>query len=371
MIYLDNASSTQIYPEVLEKMKIWQDIYANPSSNHKMGRQAKVAIEESRQTIAELLGAKPSEIFFTSGGSESNNTILYSAIHFLKIKNFVTSTIEHDSVYETLLMFKKLYNIEIHYVSLKPNLEICYDSLQEILESIPNSFVSLMHVNNEIGNISDIKKIGQLCKNNNAYFHSDCVQSIGKQNLNLNDFEINYISASAHKFHGPRGVGILYAKDGQISPLIYGGAQERNIRAGTENVSAIVGCSEALKMSLMNIERDLLFVKSLKLRIIDCLSKKDFIISNGASNDQEKSIPHILNIGIETNDNENFLIYALDAKNICITASSACSSGVEKKSRVVSDPKISPIRVSLSKFNTTNEVDVFCEELIRLCETNQ
>lgn len=373
MIYLDNASTTKIYPEVLEKIIICIEEYGNPSSNHKMGRKAKVAIENARKNIAEILNITPSEVFFTSSGSESNNNILYHAAESLKIKNFISSKIEHDSVYETMIFLKKKHGINIHYIDILEKGEICLKSLEKILAKNTNSFVSLMHINNESGNISDIEKIGDLCKFYKSYFHSDCVQSVGKEKLNLSKINVDYISASAHKFHGPKGVGIMMAKNSNISPMICGGAQEKNIRAGTENVAGIIGCEEALKISVQNLEKDTFKVQKLKSKIIENIYSTEKFILNDSSLKSTNYSPYILNIGIKSKNEDNLIIYLLDNKNICASSSSACSSGVEKKSRVAENiyknKNINPLRISLCRYNTEEEINYFCKTLLEVVKS--
>lgn len=365
MIYFDNASSTKLNDLVFEEMMIWQrDFYANPSSNHKFARKSKVAIENSRNKVAELLGVKPSEVFFTSSATESNNCILQNAVKNLKIKEFITSKLEHDSVFQTIQKISLEKNIKVFFVRNNIDGDLDLNSLEILLKKSKKPFVSLMHINNEISNINDIYSLSEISKRYGAFFHTDCVQSLGKINFKIDD-NFDYISASSHKFHGPKGCGIIYAKNANIESFIYGGSQERNLRAGTENVSSIVGFAKALEISIKDLDKNFLYVENLKKIFIEKILKEEKIKFNGNSGILEKSSPYILNIGIENQDEENFLIYSLDSFGICATASSACSSGVEKKSRVIENlkKKISPIRISLSIYNNENEINFFFEKL--------
>ncbi|MBN2868127.1 MAG: cysteine desulfurase, partial [Flavobacteriaceae bacterium] len=257
-VYLDNAATTAILPEVVDVMtKVLTETYGNPSSTHNYGRNAKAIIEQARKTIAKQLNVSSSEIIFTSGGTEADNFILQSAVKDLNVKTIITTQIEHHAVLNTVNYLSENYDVEIVYLDLDENGQINYNQLSELLESKENVLVSLMHVNNEIGNILDIKNVADLCQANNALFHSDTVQSIGHYHLDLQDIKVDFIAVSAHKFHGPKGVGFAFIrKNSGLHPMIFGGEQERGQRAGTESIHNIAGLETAFKIAYQNLEKD-------------------------------------------------------------------------------------------------------------------
>src|SRR5215470_7192949 len=274
-IYFDNAATTALDKEVLEAMLPYMTThFGNPSSIYSYGRETRLAIETARKTVAKLLNVHPGEIFFTSGGTESNNTAIASAVHDLGCKHIISSPIEHHAVLHTVEHYA-CGDVTYSHVQLLPNGHVNLDDLEQQLASHDERcLVTLMHANNEIGNLLDLHAVGNLCKKYNAIFHSDCVQTVGHYPLDLRKTPVHFISGSGHKFHGPKGVGILYVNDNvKINPFIFGGAQERNMRAGTENVYGIVGFAKALELAMNNLEQDRSYIQSLKTYMIEQLKK--------------------------------------------------------------------------------------------------
>jgi len=257
-VYLDNASTTTLRPEVIQEMtKVLTEEYGNPSSTHSLGRSAKNILELSRKSIAKNLNATAQEIIFTSCGTEANNWILRSAVKDLKVNRIITSKIEHHAVLYTALALEKEYGIQVDYVAIKPNGEIDITDLVELLSQEKKTLVSLMHVNNETGTVLDLERIGRICQEHNVLFHSDTVQSIGKTTIDLHKIPVDFIVASAHKFHGPKGVGFAFIrKNSGLQPLFFGGEQEKGLRAGTEALHQIAGMAKALELSYSNLETE-------------------------------------------------------------------------------------------------------------------
>lgn len=364
-IYFDNAATTPIDPEVISEMtEAMQEIYGNPSSAHQEGRKARSLIEISRKEISALLNCSPGEIIYTSGGSEADNLILYNAVSNLKVEKIISSRIEHPAVLNTLNSLSKKYQTEAVYVNLDSSGNIDYDHLEQLLkDSNKKTLVSLMLVNNETGNILDALRVSELCKIYKALFHSDTVQFIAHLPLDLQQIPIDFITASAHKFHGPKGVGFAYFKKGYgIEPLITGGEQEKGARAGTENIHSILGMTKALKIASEQRKKDQEFLKELKHYFIQNL-KRSFpeIKFNGNSDDSLKSVHHILNIRFPKEI--PMLLFNLDLKGIAASGGSACQSGSSKDSHVLGnildqdELKKTSVRFSFSKFNTKKEAD--------------
>jgi cysteine desulfurase len=372
--YLDNASTTMMHPGVIEAMLPYMcEYFGNPSSLHRYGRKAKVAIENSRSDISKLVGAAPAEIFFTSGGTEGNNIILRSAINSLGITDVISSPLEHASVFVTLNVLEAQKKIKLHFIDIDSAGQICYDSLEKLLKRLKKPLLSLMHANNEIGNLIDLHLVGGLCRKYGALFHTDSVQTIGKYNIELSSLPVDFAVASAHKFHGPKGIGFIYVKSGvQIEPYFTGGAQERNMRAGTESVASIVGMGKALSMSLTSLNVDKDYIIRLKSSMIDRLRVNESFFFNGSSSNIEKSLYTILNVGIRIEDRENMLLFSLDAAGVCVSAGSACSSGSSKVSRVISTLHnglpTTALRFSFSKYNSIDDISHACEKLILFSE---
>ncbi|WP_272022379.1 cysteine desulfurase family protein [Olleya namhaensis] len=372
-VYFDSAATTQIRPEVIDKMtKVMQECYGNASSTHSFGRSAKAWIEQARKTVAKLLNVSASEIVFTSGGTEADNLALLSAVRDLGVKNIITSRIEHHAVLHTVQQIQREYDITINYVDLDGNGHVDYKHLEQLLQTSEKTLVSLMHVNNEVGNILDIKRVADMCKSNQALFHSDTVQSVGHYKLDLQEITIDFMAVSGHKFHGPKGVGFAFIrKNSGLKPLIFGGEQERGHRAGTEAVHNIVGLEEALKLSYQNLEEEQAYITTLKTYFIKQLETNfPGVGFNGSSADFEKSTYTVLNTCLPiAPEKALILLFQLDLKGIACSKGSACQSGSSKGSHVLSqilsddDMQKPSLRFSFSKYNTTEEIDYVIEVL--------
>lgn len=369
-IYFDNAASAPLDPEVLEVMiQCYRDSNGNPSSIHTNGREARVLIERARKNIARLLGTSPSEIFFTSGGTEADNMALISSCLTYGLKHLITSRIEHHAVLHSADFLAKHHGVEIHYVRLHPDGSVDLDSLEVLLKAFPKSIVSLMEANNEIGNISPIHSIGALCRTYGALFHSDTVQTVGHFRHDLKNTPIDFISASAHKFHGPKGTGFIYINaDKHLEPLLHGGSQERNMRGGTENVAGIVGMSFALEKAYNNLDKDREYILGLKLALKKGLEDVlGDVVFNGLSGDAEKSLYTVLSVGLPPNDDNEMVVFNLDIQKISASAGSACTSGTNIGSHVLQTIGAAEdrghIRFSFSRFNTMEEVQYVVEAM--------
>lgn len=369
-IYLDNAATTPIDLRVFEAMTPYlTELFGNPSSIHQYGREIRSAVEQARKKVADIFNVAPSEIFFTSGGTEADNTIINNAIYSLGIKHAITSKIEHHAVLHTLQHMEEAGKISLHFVELDRKGQVNYDSLENLLKSHKNAFVSLMHANNEIGNLLDLERVGDLCHENNAFFHSDTVQTLGHIDIDLSKINIQSIAGSAHKFHGPKGVGLMYINaDQKIPPLLIGGGQERNMRGGTENVSGIIGLAKALELSYEEKEESHTKLLQFKKYTIDQLTSRFNNISfNGLSADLEKSLNKVLSISIPGIEDNDMLLFNLDINGIAISGGSACASGTSIGSHVLDaldlDQNLGTLRISFSKFNTKEEIDYFIEKL--------
>ena len=364
-IYLDNAATTQIDEEVIEVIhSSMRGNFGNPSSVHQFGRKAKSAVETARKKIAKHFNVTASEIIFTSGGTEADNLILQNAVLNLKVKRIVTSKIEHHAVLHTCNHLKKTYNIIVDYVDVDEFGTVNTDHLEELLSgSATKTLVSLMLINNEIGNFLDVEKVAAICKENNVLFHSDTVQSVGHYPIDLQKTPIDFIVASAHKFHGPKGVGFAYFKKGfGILPMFYGGEQEMGARSSTENVHSILGMEKALSIAVSNLEKDKSYIEGLKKHFISELKGiSNTIQFNGLSSNFTKSSYTILNVRFPyTND---MLLFSLDMAGIAVSGGSACQSGSSKGSHVLAeilndiDADRTSVRFSFSKFTRKEEID--------------
>ena len=374
-VYFDNAATTPLYPEVVEKItEVLSNTYGNPSSTHALGRGAKSLIEYSRKQIAKELNALPSEIIFTSGGTEADNFILHSCVRDLGVQVVISSLIEHHAVLHTLEVLAKEYPIQIVYVNLTERGDIDLQHLKNLLEQYTEKkvLVSLMHLNNEIGNILPLKEVAILCKEKGAYFHSDTVQSVGHYPINLQEIPVDFITASAHKFHGPKGVGFAFIRKGIVlHSIITGGEQEKGLRAGTEAVHNIAGMEVAFNLCYKNLNKNTEKLKNLKQYFIHQL-KHHFpeIVFNGTSESLEESSYAIVNVGFPAlQHQDNTLLFQLDLKGIACSKGSACQSGSVQVSHVLSAfmPKEAlqypSLRFSFSAFNTIEEVDFLIESL--------
>lgn len=371
-IYLDNAASSPLDPRVLEVMMPYLTTkFGNPSSIHAYGREARAAIEKSRKQIAELLNTSPSEIFFTSGGSEADNMALRGCVQTHAVEQLITSPLEHHAVLHTAEELQAA-NVQLNKVEVDSIGLLNLEHLESLLQGTKNALVSLMHGNNEIGNLNDIETIARLCKEYKVYFHSDTVQTMGHYKFDLQRVPVDYIVGSAHKFHGPKGVGFIYINaDKPIKPLLYGGPQERNMRGGTENVSGIVGMAKALELAYANLDQDKAHILSLKSHMINTLKDRISDLSfNGLSGDLDKSLYTVLNISIPAGEESDMLLFNMDIEGIAASAGSACTSGTQIGSHVLegihSDPDRAYIRFSFSRMNTIEEVDKAVEVLVRV-----
>lgn len=360
-IYFDSAASTALHPEVLNEMiPFLTEHPGNPSSTHAFGRKMKAAIEQARKDIAQSINASPLEIVFTSCGTESNNLAIKGAVSKFKVQHLITSKIEHKCVLNTCLEIEK-QGVELHYVDVDQQGYFDLTQLNELLERLEGKkLVTLMHANNEIGTINNIKEIGQICERHNALFHSDTVQTVAHYPLDVQDYKIHYMSGSAHKFHGPKGIGFLYVrKDVRIEPQILGGGQERGFRSGTENVAGIVGMAKALEISNSNFESDKARILSLKKYFIEEL--KSNITDIAFNGDIKNGLYTVLSVSFPPSLSNDMLLFNLDIAGIAVSGGSACSSGANTGSHVLDainhDLKRKAIRFSFSNQNTKEEVD--------------
>lgn len=370
-IYLDNAATTALHPEVIEVItKVMQETYGNPSSTHQFGRKARAIVEATRKAIAKHFNVSSQEVVFTSGGSEADNLILRNAVENLGVTHIITSKIEHHAVLHTVEALKRENEITVSYVNLNRKGDIDYKHLENLLAALKGkTLVSLMQINNEIGNMLDVAKVCDLCKKYNALFHSDTVQVIGHFTLDLQKNPIDFIAASAHKFHGPKGVGFAIIKKGfGIKPILIGGEQERGARAGTENVHNIAGMHRALDIAYAEMTQDRQQIKELKKYFIAQLEQLNSAIDfNGNSDDLEKSTYTILNVRFPKEI--PMLLFTLDLKAIAASGGSACQSGSNKGSHVLTtilpekEAKKTSVRFSFSKYTTKNELDYVIEVL--------
>jgi cysteine desulfurase len=369
-VYLDNAATTQIDPEVIEVMlPILNNGFGNPSSIHSFGRESRSLIEKARKNVARHLNCTPGEIFFTSGGTEADNMAIRCGMIDLGINHAITSKIEHHAVGHTLEDLSSKGLIKLSYVNLDDKGNVDLEHLDELLKTNQRSFVSLMHANNEIGNLLSLEKVADICEKCDAIFHSDTVQTMAHYTFDLKTINIHFITGAAHKFHGPKGNGFLYINENiKIKPLIYGGGQERNMRAGTENVYGIVGLSKAMDVSYSDLDEHRKHIESLKIRMIEGLKKSiPEVEFNGESANIEKSLYTVLNVMFPQTDIGEMLFYNLDILGIASSGGSACSSGSNIGSHVLrnigADMMRPSLRFSFSKFNTEEEIDYTINQL--------
>lgn len=369
-VYLDNAATTPIDQEVLEVMiPILQDGFGNPSSIHSFGRVSRSLIERARKNVAKHLNCTPGEIFFTSGGTEADNMAIRCGMVDLGINHAITSKIEHHAVGHTLEDLASKGMIKLSYVDLDEKGNVDLSHLEELLKTNNRSFVSLMHANNEIGNLLDIHAVGELCQSYDAIFHSDTVQTMAHYTFDLENLNIQFITGAAHKFHGPKGNGFLYINsDVKINPFISGGGQERNMRAGTENVYGIVGLSKAMDVSYRDLQEHRKHIEGLKIRMIKGLKEAiPGVEFNGESDQLEKSLYTVLNVLFPQTEIAEMLFYNLDIMGIASSSGSACSSGSNLGSHVLRgigvDMNRPSLRFSFSKYNTQEEIDYTVSQL--------
>jgi cysteine desulfurase len=368
-IYFDNAATTALDPQVLEAMMPYlTKMFGNPSSIYSYGREARLAVENARKTVAKILGAHPAEIFFTSGGTEASNTAIVAAVRDLGCHHIITSSIEHHATLHTVEYLHKQGEAAVSYVNLLPNGHIDMEHLEQLLaQSEEKVLVTLLHANNEIGNILDLQAVGELCKLYGAIFHSDTVQTVGHYPFDLRNTPVHFITGAGHKFHGPKGTGILYVNENvKISPLIHGGSQERNMRAGTENVAGIVGFAKALELATAQYEEESAYIRGIKFYMAEQLKKHmKGIHFNGDA--MGRSLYTVLNTSFPKTEKSEMILFNLDMAGICASGGSACTSGADLGSHVIrainNNPNQVAVRFSFCKHNTKVEVDTLVSAL--------
>jgi len=368
-IYFDNAATTPLDEEVFKAMvPFFTEKFGNPSSIYSYGRETRMAIESARKSVAKILNAHPSEIFFTSGGTESTNTAINAAVNDLGCTHIISSPLEHHATLHSIEHLAETGKVKLSYVKILSNGLIDYDDLERLLkENKEKCLVSLMHANNEIGNITDIEKVAELAEKYDAILNVDTVQTVGHFPIDLQKLHVHFINAAAHKFHGPKGIGMLYInRNIKIHPLINGGSQERNMRAGTENIYGIVGLAKALELAVANMEEESSRIKEVKNYMKETLLKNiPGVHFNG--NPEGKCLYTVLSVAFPKTEKSDMLLFNLDINNICASGGSACTSGAEAASHVISaisqNPNQTTVRFSFSKYNTKEEVDVVVEKL--------
>lgn len=368
-VYLDNAATTPLDKEVMKAMvEVMEQSYGNPSSIHAHGREVRTIVEKARKNVANLLHTAPANIFFTSGGTEADNTAIRSAIQDLGITHAITSRIEHHAVGHTLEMLEKTGKITLSYVDIDSKGNIDFTHLEELLSKADRSLVSLMHANNEIATITDIESVGELCEQYGAIFHCDTVQTMGHYPFDVSKLKAHFVVCSAHKLHGPKGVGFLYVNPSiKINPMIYGGSQERNMRGGTENVYGIAGLSKALSIAHEHMQDHREHIQSLKTYMMEQLKAAIPNIHFNGETAADKSLYTVLSVCFPEMDMADMLLFNLDINGISASGGSACSSGTDIGSHVLTaigaDANRPSVRFSFSKLNTKEEIDYVVEKV--------
>ena len=374
-VYFDNAATTPMDPEVIDVMHdVMKNVYGNPSSTHEAGRAAKVLIEKARKSIAETLHCSPGELIFTSGGTEANNIALQCSSCDLGVDRIISSPVEHHAVLHTVEHLIESDEVSVDFVKLTESGQVDMEHLEQLLQKGGECLVSLMHVNNETGNLLDLHKVAELCEKYGAYFHADTVQGVGHYPYDLQKLKIHFLTCAAHKFHGPKGVGFLYVnKDIKMKPLLHGGSQERGMRAGTENSYGIAGMEKAIEVAYRDLDKDKAYIEGIKSYMIEQLKKHiPHVAFNGTCTQLDKSVYTVLNVRFPESKAGAMLLFQLDMAGIAISSGSACSSGSDLGSHVLKamlreeqldDPSI---RFSFSKYNTREEVDYAVSKLKEL-----
>ena len=372
-VYFDNAATTPIDKEVLKEMyQVMEHQFGNPSSIHAHGREVRTIIERARKTIAGLLHTSASQIFFTSGGTEADNTAIRCGIIDHGIKHAISSRIEHHAVLHTLENLEKNGIIKLSFLDVDSKGNIDLNHLDELLRNNERSFVSLMQANNELGTITDMEKVGTICEQYNAVFHCDTVQTIGHYPHDLSKLKVHFMVCAAHKLHGPKGIGFLYInQDIKINPMIFGGSQERNMRGGTENVYGIAGLAKSLTIAYQNMEEHQEHIQGLKTYMMQQLIENVPGIEFNGETDADKSLFTVLNVSFPEMDMADMLLFSLDIAGISASGGSACSSGTNIGSHVLTgigaNPARPAVRFSFSKFNTVEEVDFVVDKIKEIC----
>ncbi|OKS85454.1 cysteine desulfurase family protein [Mucilaginibacter polytrichastri] len=375
-VYLDNAATTPMDPEVLKEMyKVMENHFGNPSSIHAHGREARSLLEKARRTVATLLHASPAEIFFTSGGTEADNMAIRCGIMDYGLKHAITSRLEHHAVLHTLEAMEKAGLIKLSFVDVTQTGEIDYKHLEKLLQDNERSLVSIMHANNELGTLNNIELIGDLCEQYNAIYHCDTVQTAGHYPHDLSKLKVHFMVCSAHKLHGPKGVGFLYVSHKvKINPMIYGGAQERNMRGGTENIYGIAGLAKALEMAYADMEEHQNHIQGLKTYMMERLKAQVAGIHFNGETDPAKSLYTVLNVSFPEMEMADMLLFNLDISGISASGGSACSSGTNIGSHVLTaigaNPDRPAVRFSFSKNTTKEEIDYTVNKVREICLVN-
>ena len=367
-IYLDNAATTQIDPKVVASVcEVMEGNYGNPSSTHGFGRSARAEIEKARRKVSSYLNVSPAEVFFTSGGTEADNMAVMCSIRDLGVRHIITSKIEHHAILHSVEASEESENVSVSFVNLHPDGHVDLDHLKELLDTNEKTLVSLMHANNEIGNLIDLKTVSAMCRAAGAYFHSDTVQTMCHYKFDLSELDIDFITASAHKFHGPKGIGFLYINGNvSVKPMIHGGSQERNMRGGTENIYGIVGLAKAMEIANEEMEAHHNHIQGLKTYMISRMSETiPGVRFNGDA--KGRSLYTVLNVCFPDTPISEMLLFNLDILGVSASGGSACTSGSNKGSHVLAeldrDQKRPAIRFSFSKYNTKKEIDVTVNHL--------
>ena len=373
-VYFDNAATTPVDKDVLKAMyEVMETQYGNPSSIHAHGREARTIIEQARKTIASLLHASPAEFFFTSGGTEADNMAIRSGILDHGIKHAITSNIEHHAVVHTLQALEKSGAVKLSYVNVDEKGNVDIQHLESLLQTEDRSFVSLMHANNELGTITDIETVGEICEKYNAIFHCDTVQTIGHYPHDLSKLKVHFLVCAAHKLHGPKGVGFLYINHKiKINPIIYGGSQERNMRGGTENVYGIVGLAKSMEIAYDQMDEHQQYIQGLKSYMISQLQENIPGIDFNGEIAADNSLYTVLNVSFPAMDMAEMLLFSLDIAGISASGGSACSSGTNIGSHVLNGIQANPdrpaVRFSFSKYNTREEIDFVVSKVKEICK---
>ncbi|MEN5235530.1 cysteine desulfurase family protein [Sphingobacterium faecium] len=373
-VYFDNAATTALDPEVIRVMlDTMENNFGNPSSIHSHGRQVKTIVEKARKSVAQILHTSPSEIFFTSGGTEADNMAIVRSIVDFGITHAITTPIEHHAVLHTLEEMEKSGKVHLDLLHVDAHGNIDLHQLEDLLSNNPRTFVSIMHGNNELGNLNDIEKIAEICQKYNAIFHSDTVQTMGHYPHDLSKLKIDFITGAGHKFHGPKGVGFLYINaNTKIKPMIYGGAQERNMRGGTENVYGIAGLARALELSYEHMEEHAAYIQGLKSYMIEQLKAAIPDIRFNGIIEPNKALYTVLNVSFPCTDMADMLLFNLDIAGISCSGGSACSSGTDIGSHVLgairADGNRPSVRFSFCRHNTKEEIDFVVGHLKDICK---
>ena len=376
LVYLDNAATTPIASEVIDAMlPILKNEYGNPSSMHSFGRNAKALIEVSRRSIAGHLNCKPSEIIFTSGGTEADNMGLHSAVNQMGVKQIITSRLEHHAIGNTVTEIEKSNKARISYVKVDKKGTVDLEDLERLLDTEDKTLVCLMHANNEIATLLPLEKVSSICRKYNALLHSDTVQTMGHYHFDLKKLDIDFMTGAAHKFHGPKGIGFLYVNENaKVEPLIYGGLQERGHRSGTENVYGIAGLSKAMDLTYEDLKEHQKHVQGLKTYMINELKKEFEDISFYGDIDPDRSLYTILNVCFPATSKSSMLLFTLDLKGVAVSGGSACSSGASQGSHVLegigADMSRPNVRFSFSRYTTKKEIDYALNQVIAVYEKN-